>query len=222
MNVDFSSSHITEALRQSDPVMVQIIERHGPCRLEVSVEGGPYDSLASAIIFQQLHGKAAGAILQRVKDLIDGTRFPLPEELLALSENQLRGAGISTNKEKALRDLAAKALDGSLPTKQSIRHMSDEEIIKNCTRIRGIGRWTAQIMLIFRLGRPNVLPIDDYGLRNGLRIAYGLEALPTPKELEEHGARWAPWRSAAAWYLWRVTDSASLMSKQATLKTIRI
>ena len=208
MKVDFSSSHITEALRQSDPVMEQIIERHGPCRLEVSAEGSPYDALASAIIFQQLHGKAAGAILQRVKDLSDGMRFPLPEELLALSESQLRGAGISANKQKALRDLAAKALDGSLPTKQTIGHMSDTEIIENCTRIRGIGRWTTQIMLIFRLGRPDVLPIDDFGLRNGLRIAYGLASLPTPKQLEEHGARWAPWRSAAAWYLWRVTDSA--------------
>jgi DNA-3-methyladenine glycosylase II len=215
MRVDFSSSHIADALVLSDPVMGRLIARHGACRLEVTTEGGPYDSLASAIIYQQLHGKAAATILQRVKDLVGGDRFPLPEELVAFSETELRAAGLSANKQKALRDLAAKALDGSLPTKQTIGTMKDQEIIENCTRIRGIGRWTVQIMLIFRLGRPDILPIDDFGLRNGLRIAYELESMPKPKELEQFGMRWRPWRSVAAWYLWRTTDSEGRQRKTA-------
>ncbi len=212
MNIDFSRAEITRTLGCSDPVMTQIIDRHGPCRLEISGPDSPYDSLASAIIFQQLHGKAAATILQRVKDLVGGARFPLPEELVAFSELALRAAGVSANKQKALRDLAAKALEGRLPTKSAISAMSDEEIIETCTRIRGIGRWTVQIMLIFRLGRPDILPIDDYGLRNGLRLAYGLEHLPTPKELAGYGACWSPWRSVASWYLWRVTDSGDILS----------
>jgi DNA-3-methyladenine glycosylase II len=212
MNIDFSSADITRALGCGDPVMAQIIDRHGPCRLLISDTDSPYDSLASTIIFQQLHGKAAATILQRVKDLVGGARFPLPAELAAFSEIELRTAGVSANKQKALRDLAAKALEGRLPTKLAIRTMSDEEIIETCTRIRGIGRWTVQIMLIFRLGRPDILPIDDYGLRNGLRLAYGLDGLPTPKELAEYGAYWSPWRSVASWYLWRVTDSGEILS----------
>lgn len=208
MIVDFRSPQIADALRRNDPTMGRLIDSFGPCRIEVSPGGDPYDALASAIIFQQLHGKAAGTILQRVKDLVGGERFPQPEELLAFSETTLRAAGVSANKQKALRDLAAKALDGSLPTKKAIGRMSDEDIIDKCTRIRGVGRWTVQIMLIFRLGRPDILPIDDYGLRNGLLKAYNLETLPTPKELGDFGVRWSPWRSVAAWYLWRVTDAA--------------
>ena len=207
MLIEFSSPHVADFLRQSDPVMGKLIDRHGPCRIEVSASDAPYDSLASAIIYQQLHGKAAATILQRVKDLVGGERFPLPKELIAFSESELRSAGLSANKQKALRDLATKVLDGSLPTRQDIHTMGDEQIIENCTRVRGIGRWTVQIMLIFRLGRPDVLPADDYGLRNGLRKAYGLDSLPTPKELDTFGVRWSPWRSVAACYLWRATDS---------------
>lgn len=208
MTVDFSSPEIADALRRNDPTMGRLIDRFGPCRIKVTPGGAPYDALASAIIFQQLHGKAAGTILQRVKDLAGGERFPLPEELLALPETTLRAAGVSANKQKALRDLAAKALDGSLPTKKVIFRMNDEEIIEKCIRVRGVGRWTVQIMLIFRLGRPDILPIDDFGLRSGLRRAYNLATLPTPKELGNFGLCWAPWRSIAAWYLWQVTDAA--------------
>jgi DNA-3-methyladenine glycosylase II len=205
----FTSPEIAVALSASDPIMAALIQRHGVCVLETAAGESPYEALAGAIVFQQLNGKAAGTILQRVKDLAGGKRFPKPKEIAGLAEDgRLRAAGISGNKQRALLDLAEKAMDGSLPTKKAILEMPDAEIIERCTRVRGIGVWTVQMLLIFRLGRPDVLPKDDFGVRKGFQLAYGLEAMPTPKELDAHGAAWAPWRSVAAWYLWRTADAA--------------
>jgi len=204
---DFSTPIIRRQLAASDPVMDLILRTHGPCLLKPERSGSPYQALARAVIYQQLHGKAAATILGRVQALVDPARFPTPEELSTLDDTALRGAGLSANKLLALRDLAAKAVDGTLPSARAVRFLSDDEIIARCTQVRGVGRWTVEMLLIFRLGRPDVLPADDYGVRNGYRLAYGLKEMPTPKELTAIGARWAPWRSVAAWYLWRAADA---------------
>ena len=205
---DFTLPAIRRHLSRVDPVMARILRDHGPCRLRPERGGSPYEALGRAIIFQQLHGKAAATILGRVNALVGARRFPSPSELAGLDDAALRGAGLSAGKLKAVRDLAAKAGDGTLPSARAIRHLSDEEIIARCTAVRGVGRWTVEMLLIFRLGRPDVLPVDDYGVRNGHRLAYGLPELPRPRDLAAAGACWAPWRSVAAWYLWRVADAA--------------
>ncbi|GDY12800.1 DNA-3-methyladenine glycosylase 1 [Planctomycetota bacterium] len=188
--------------------MARIIRDHGPCGLRPDRTGSPFEALATAVIHQQLHGKAARTILGRVIALGGGRTFPKPGSIPGISDAAFRQAGLSAAKTAAIRDLAAKALDGTLPSSQAIRHLAEDEIIERCTQARGVGRWTVEMLLISRLGRPDVLPIDDYGVRNGARIAYGLAEPPKPKELAILGEPWRPWRSVAAWYLWRVADAA--------------
>ncbi len=218
---DFNAPAIRRHFAKVDPVMARLLIANGPCAILRPERGGsPYEALGSAIIHQQLHGKAAATILGRVKALAggDGKRFPTPAGLGTLSDAALRGAGLSGNKLLALRDLAAKALDGTLPSTRAIVHLPDEEIIARCTAVRGVGRWTVEMLLIFRLGRPDVLPVDDFGVRNGYRLAYARAGMPTPKELARIGEMWAPWRSVAAWYLWRAADAekvARIQSKKS-------
>jgi DNA-3-methyladenine glycosylase II len=211
---DFADPAILRHLRRSDPVLAQVLRAHGPCRLRADNRGSPYEALASAVIHQQLHGKAAMTIQKRVEALAGG-RMPSPSELADIDDAQLRAAGLSANKLAALRDLAAKAADGTLPTSRSIVHLDNEEIIARCTAVRGVGRWTVEMLLIFRLGRPDVMPVDDFGVRNGYRLAYGLEDLPKPKDLLASSAPWAPWRSVVAWYFWRVADAEKDADKSA-------
>ena len=205
---DFTAPAIRRHLTQCDPRLGEVIRAHGPCTLIAIASGAPFEALATAVIHQQLHGKAAAAILGRVRALVGGRRFPRPTEIFGLEDAVLRAAGLSAAKVAAIRDLALKASDGTLPSRRAMIGLDDEEIIARCSQARGVGRWTVEMLLLFRLGRPDVLPIDDYGVRNGFRIAYGLSDLPTPKELAAHGERWRPWRSVAAWYLWRVADRA--------------
>jgi DNA-3-methyladenine glycosylase II len=159
-------------------------------------------ALMRAIIYQQLAGAAASAIMGRVEALADGYEMT-PEQLLSLPEERLRGAGLSKNKMAALRDLAAKVLDGTVPTAREMARMDEEKIIERITQVRGIGRWTVEMLLIFRLGKMDILPLDDFGVRKGFQKAYKLKDMPTKKELAARGARWSPWRSVASWYLWR-------------------
>jgi DNA-3-methyladenine glycosylase II len=208
VSAGFADPIIVEHLSRSDPVMARIVRAHGPCGLRPERTGSPFVALATAVIHQQLHAKAAQTILGRVIALGGGRTFPTPASIPGISAAAFRQAGLSAAKTAAIRDLAAKALDGTLPSGQAIRHLTDGEIIERCTQARGVGRWTVEMLLIFRLGRPDVLPIDDYGVRNGARIAYGLSALPKPKELATMGEPWRPWRSVAAWYLWRVADAS--------------
>ncbi|PYS81402.1 MAG: DNA-3-methyladenine glycosylase 2 family protein [Acidobacteria bacterium] len=197
-----------EAVRQLasvDPTLAKLMEVAGPFRLEVRRMHNPFEALARNIIYQQLHGRAAEAIHRRVLALFDKKRLE-PEDVLAASEESLRGAGLSAAKLVALRDLAAKTLDGTVPTLARLRRMGDEEIVEQLTQVRGIGRWTVEMLLIFRLGRPDVLPVDDYAVRKGFALAYGMKESPKPKELARYGERWRPFRTVASWYMWRVHE----------------
>lgn len=198
----------TEHLARVDPVMRRLIRQIGPFALRPRVGRSPFESLARAIAYQQLHDKAAESILRRFIALFPGRRFPGPDELLAMNADAIRKAGFSRPKIAALRDLAAKTLDGAVPANRVIRTLEDEAIVERLIEVRGIGRWTVEMLLIFQLGRPDVLPVDDFGVRNGFRIAYGRRSMPTPKAVLRYGERWKPYRTAAAWYLWRAADRA--------------
>lgn len=189
-----------------DPVMKRLIGEVGPYALICRPRRTPFESLVRAIAYQQLHDKAAESILRRFIALFPGRRFPSPAELLAAAPEAIRGAGFSQAKIAALRDLAAKAIDGTVPISRVIRRLDDDAIVERLIAVRGIGRWTVEMLLIFQLGRPDVLPVDDFGVRNGFRIAYKRKAMPTPKELLRYGERWKPYRTAAAWYLWGAVE----------------
>lgn len=200
-------------LRAADPTLRRAIAVVGPFALdrEQRAAKSVYAALVEAIISQQLSGRAAATIHGRVCALCPGGRGgPRPEQILATSDAALRGAGLSRAKMLALRDLAERSLAGQIPTLAQARRLSDDALIERLTAVRGVGRWTVEMFLIFRLGRPDVLPVDDYGVRKGFALAYGLRELPKPRALAEHGLRWAPWRTVASWYLWRVADRGGL------------
>ena len=198
----------TRHLARVDPVMRRLIREVGPFALIPRVRRTPFESLARAIAFQQLHEQAAESILKRFIALFPGRRFPRPDELLTAKTDAIRSAGFSGAKVLALRDLAAKTLDGTVPTGRAIKMLDDDAIVERLVEVRGVGRWTVEMLLIFQLGRPDVLPVDDCGVRNGFRMAYRRRMMPTPKEVLLYGERWKPYRTAAAWYLWRAADRA--------------
>lgn len=187
--------------------MKALIRRVGPCLLEAEGTRSPFQSLVSAVAHQQLHGKAAATILGRFQNLFPKGRFPSAKALATVSDEQLRGVGFSRAKAAAIRDIAEKSLSGVVPNSKAIALLSDEQIIARLTQVRGVGKWTVEMLLIFTLGRLDVWPVDDYGVRTGYKIAYGLPEMPTPKELQGLGERFRPFRSVAAWYLWRATDT---------------
>jgi DNA-3-methyladenine glycosylase II len=191
-------------LRTADPALARVIDRIGECQLVPRTEGNHFDALVRAIVFQQLSGKAAGTIYGRVLDLYGG-RPPTPEQLLATSDEALRTAGLSRGKTLYVKDLASRVVDGDVDIDALDAH-EDEAIIEQLTRVKGIGRWSAQMFLLFRLGRPNVLPELDLGVQKGVQHAYGLARLPTPKDVLRIGARWTPYASIAAWYMWRLLE----------------
>ncbi len=179
-----------------------------PFEMKIRAIHNPFESLARNIIYQQLHGNAAAAIHQRMLDLFGHRRRRLtPRDILDAPEEALRGAGLSAAKTAAIKDLAVKTLDGTVPTLARLRRMEDEVIIERLTTVRGIGRWTVEMLLIFRLGRPDVLPVGDFAVRKGFQVAYRLKEQPKPKELLTHGELWRPFRSVASWYLWRASES---------------
>jgi DNA-3-methyladenine glycosylase II len=191
-----------------DPVMKRLIAVAGPLAMESREEHSPFEALARAVAHQQLHGKAAQSILNRFITTCGQGGFPAPDALLALTDAALRACGFSFSKIAALRDLATKTLSGIVPHRDALHGLGDLEIIERLTAVRGIGRWTVEMLLMFQLRRPDVLPVDDFGVRYGFRLAYGLRKMPAPKVLAMFGERWAPYRSAAAWYLWRAVDLA--------------
>ncbi len=197
-----------EAVRrlcEVDSKLAAVIARVGPPRLKLGELHSPFDSLLQSIVYQQLNGKAAATILGRVRALFPGNR-PTPERVKKMPVRKLRGAGLSKAKAAAVKDLADKTLVGVVPSFEVLRELSDDEIVVRLTEVRGIGRWTVEMLLMFRLGRPDVLPVDDYGVRKGFAKAYGKRALPTPKQLAKHGQKWRPYRTVASWYLWRVLE----------------
>jgi 3-methyladenine DNA glycosylase/8-oxoguanine DNA glycosylase len=200
-------------LRIADPTLGRAIDAIGdfPLGRDLRETKSVYAALAEAIVSQQLSGKAAATIYGRVCALFpDGRSGPKPEQILAASDAALRGAGLSGAKTRALRDLAEKSLAGDVPTLARARKLDDDALVERLTAVRGVGRWTVEMFLIFRLGRPDVLPVDDYGVRKGFALAFGLRELPKPRELAAHGERWAPYRTVASWYLWRVADRGGL------------
>jgi 3-methyladenine DNA glycosylase/8-oxoguanine DNA glycosylase len=194
-------------LRASDPVLARLIDDVGPLGMQTKETGSVFGALAEAIVYQQLTGKAAGTIYGRVCALFPKSRNGFaPKHILGASDEALRGAGLSRAKVAALRDLAARTESGELPTLAKVRRMEDDAIVEALTQVRGIGRWTVEMLLIFRLGRTDILPVGDYGVRKGYAIAFRKKELPATKDLARYGEKWKPWRSVASWYLWRATD----------------
>jgi len=192
-------------LKASDPVLAGIIERVGPCRFEIHPVASVFEALAHAIVYQQLHGRAALTIHNRVLDLYPD-RAPDPSCFLGLSDESLRVAGLSRAKLASMRDLAAKAVAGELPTMEQAAALTDDELVERLTVVRGIGPWTVHMFLMVRLGRPDVLPTGDFGIREAFKVGWRKRRQPTPEELEKHARRWRPWRTIACWYLWRSLD----------------
>jgi DNA-3-methyladenine glycosylase II len=185
--------------------MAGLIDRVGPPKLRPR-RLPPFQSLTHAVIHQQLSGQAAGTILGRFRALFGDDDFPNPEAVLTASPERLRSAGLSRPKASYILGIAQKAVDGHIPTLDECDRMTDAELIERLISIKGIGRWTAEMLLIFNLGRPDVLPVDDLGVRKGFQFAYGKRKLPEPEQLARYGLRWSPYRTAAAWYLWRAAD----------------
>ena len=200
-------------LSNSDAILGGVIRAVGPSPIALQADCAPFQSLAQAIAHQQLNGIAANTILTRFINTCGKGAFPTPEAVLAAKQASLRAAGFSFAKIASLRDLAAKTLSGVVPDHPTLHVLPDADIIERLTQVRGIGRWTVEMLLMFRLGRPDILPVDDFGVRNGFRLAYGLRAMPAPKALAVFGERWGPYRSTAAWYLWRAVE----LSRAGTL-----
>lgn len=192
-------------LAKVDPVLANLIRAAGKFTHELNAEHTPFHALARAIAHQQLNGTAAQSIFGRFTGLYS-TALLEAELVLQTPDAKMRAVGLSFAKIASIKDLAAKTIEGIVPPQEILHTLENEEIIERITRVRGIGRWTVEMMLMFRLGRPDILPVDDFGVRNGFRLAYGLRGMPTPRALAEYGARWAPYRSVAAWYLWRAVD----------------
>ena len=186
--------------------MHRLICEHGPCGLVPKARRSPFQSLVLAVAHQQLNGTAANTILARFRKLFPDRHFPKPQDLAEVTDAQIRACGFSFAKIASIRDIAAKTLEGVVPDSRSIVKLSDDEIVARLTEVRGVGRWTVEMLLIFQLGRPDVLPADDYGLRTGFKIVFKKRELPAPREILSHGERWRPYRTTASWYLWQAAN----------------
>jgi len=195
-------------LKKADPDLARVIRRIGPCELKPDKSRTIYASLVRSIVYQQLTGKVAAIIFGRFLELFPGRKFPEPERVLQMPFERLRGVGLSNQKASYIRNIAQATRDGIVPDSRRANRMSDGELVEQLTSIKGVGRWTVEMLLIFRLGRPDVLPATDYGVQKGFALAKRLAELPKPKELLVAGERWAPYRTVAAWYLWRTADEA--------------
>jgi DNA-3-methyladenine glycosylase II len=200
-------------LSKADLVLKQLIREHGKCSLKPE-KRPPFQSLVMAVAHQQLNGTAANTILTRFKKLFPGRKFPKPEDLTKVTDEQIRACGFSFAKIKSIRDIAEKALSGVIPSSRQIMKLSDDEIVARLTEVRGVGRWTVEMLLIFQLGREDILPVDDFGVRSGFGHAYQKGKMPKPKELLAFGEKWKPHRTTAAWFLWRAADAAKDAKKK--------
>jgi DNA-3-methyladenine glycosylase II len=211
----FDPKKAVEHLKSADTKLGELIERAGPFTLRIDSTVTPFEALLESILYQQLHGKAAATIHRRVREYFGGD--PSPRLLLETPDEILRGCGVSRNKTLAMKDLAARTIDGTVPSHSVIAKMPDADIVERLTEVRGIGPWTVEMLLIFRLGRPDVLPVSDYGVRKGYALTFqrvpksrepASKDLPKPDVLFRRGLRWKPYRSVASWYMWRACDLA--------------
>jgi 3-methyladenine DNA glycosylase/8-oxoguanine DNA glycosylase len=193
-------------LSDADPRLGELIARAGPFTMRPEPTQSLFAALVEAIVYQQLSGRAAATILRRVVALYRPRRFPRPQDILETPPATLRAAGLSAAKALAVRDLAARTLDGTVPSMLHVRRMSDDEIVERLTTVRGVGRWTVEMLLLFRLGRPDVLPLGDLGVRKGFARTFGRRVLSDPMVLSRRAERWRPYRSVASWYLWRALE----------------
>lgn len=194
-------------LTRVDERLAKLIRRSRRYAVEPGKLIRPFDALAESIVYQQLSGKAAATIWKRVRAIFKNPKFLNPTKVLATADELFRAAGLSRNKTAALKDLAQKAIDGIVPTAQALAKMTDEEIVERLTQVRGIGRWTVEMLLLFDLARPDVWPIHDLGVRKGFAKTFGKRKLPTPKQLAKLGEKFRPYRSVLAWYMWRALDT---------------
>lgn len=204
----FDTQAAATELARRDRRLGRLIARVGECRLAVApARVSPYVALAEAIVYQQLHGKAAAAIWRRVTASFGRSGAPAAQRLAVADLEALRAVGLSRNKALALQDLSRRAVAREIPGRAAAERLADEALVEQLTAVRGVGRWTVEMLLLFTLGRPDVLPVADFGVRKGFALTYGREEMPTPQELLAHGERWRPWRSVASWYLWRALDT---------------
>lgn len=207
-NLAFDLAEATRHLGDRDEVLAGLIRDLKPFAIDVAEAESPYEVLLESIAFQSISGKAAATIYGRVKALGEAGRPPTPEAMLRLPPQKLRKAGLSGAKVAAMKDLAKKAVEGVVPGHDEAMRMSDEELVERLVSVRGIGAWTVEMFLIFRLGRPDVLPIHDLGVKKGWSVAYGKKHMPKPQELLKFGERWRPYRTVASWYMWRAFERA--------------
>lgn len=211
MNHEHAHTHVSAA----HPAMAETIARSRRYDVTPSLSVRPFDALAESIAYQQLSGKAAATIWGRVRALFPRKKYLDPKAVLAMPDEKLRAAGLSRSKVAALKDLAAKTIEGVVPASgRALAKMSDEEIIERLITVRGIGRWTVEMLLLFDLGRPDVWPVHDYGVRKGLAKILRKRKLPTPKQMVKLGKKFAPYRSLAAWYCWRALDSPERVTRK--------
>jgi DNA-3-methyladenine glycosylase II len=194
-------------LAGTDPRFAALIAQSLRYNIKPPALTRPFDALAESIAYQQLSGKAAATIWSRVRALYPRRKYLDPKLVLETLDKRFRAAGLSRSKIAALKDLAAKTLDGTVPSARALARMTDEEIIARLTTVRGIGRWTVEMLLLFDLARPDIWPVHDYGVRKGFAKTFGRRKLPTPKQLLKFGEKWRPYRSVAAWYFWRALDN---------------
>jgi DNA-3-methyladenine glycosylase II len=209
-NLSLPFDHVAahEHLSRTDKRLARVIEKVGEFQFKLDVCESVYESLLEAIAYQSISGKAAATIFGRIRALGSNGICPTPEEILKSPIRSLRKAGLSKAKALAMKDLAQKTIEGVVPTLEAAQKLTDEELVERLISVRGIGAWTVEMFLIFRLGRPDVLPIHDYGVQKGFAITYGKKKIPKPRELAEFGERWRPYRTVASWYMWRAVQLA--------------
>ncbi len=207
-NLAFDLAEAVRHLSERDECLKQLIAETVPFAIDVADAQSPYEVLLESIAYQSISGKAAATIFGRIKALGRDRRPPTPEQMLEIPKSKLRKAGLSGAKVLAMKDLAKKAMEGVVPTFEEAQSLSDQELVQRLISVRGIGAWTVEMFLIFRLGRPDVLPIHDLGVKKGWSVAYGKKHMPKPKELLKFGERWRPYRTVASWYMWRAFERA--------------